>query len=36
MDTVDRKKVVPVRQYSRYRFGVWESVRRHLRSAPRR
>lgn len=29
-------KVVPVRQYERFRFGRWEQVRKHLRSLPQR
>lgn len=32
----NHEKVVPVRQYDRYRFGRWEKVRKHLRSLPRR
>lgn len=31
----ERSKVVPVRAYTRFRFGVLESVIRHLRSLPR-
>ena len=30
-----RPRVVPVRAYTRMRFGVLESVVRHLRSLPR-
>lgn len=29
-------KVVPVRQYERFRFGRWESVCKHRRSLPQR
>ncbi len=29
-------KVVPVRQYDRFRFGRWEKVRKHHRSLPNR
>jgi hypothetical protein len=31
----EREKVVPVRAYTRFRFGALESVVRHLRSLPR-
>jgi hypothetical protein len=31
----ERAKVVPVRHYTRFRFGVLESVVRHFRSLPR-
>lgn len=31
----ERPKVVPVRAYTRFRFGVLESVVRHFRSWPR-
>ncbi|CAH5231489.1 Uncharacterised protein [Escherichia coli] len=29
-------KLVRVRQYNRYRFGRWETVRKHRRSYPTR
>ncbi len=29
-------KIVPVRQYNRFRFGRWESVCKHMRSLPNR
>jgi len=29
-------RVVPVRQYKRYRLGRWEQVIQHLRSLPRK
>jgi len=31
----NHEKVVPVRQYQRYRFGRWETVCKHCRSLPK-
>lgn len=32
----NHEKVVPVRQYERFRLGRWEQVRKHRRSLPQR